>query len=206
MTLTPRAVLKANRLLRDLPDSALTKLAGLSSRRSVRKGARIFAQGDPGDSLLGLISGKVRISAMTSGGKEVFLNILESGDSFGEIAVLDGQARTASADAIEDSLLFVIQRADLLALIAREPKLATHLIQLLCRRLRWTSELIEEAAFLPVAGRLARRLLRLIEEHGHRSVDGVTLHLSQADLAGFLSVSRQIVNQHLQVWRRQGWV
>ena len=99
MTLTARAVLKANRLFRDLPDPALDKLAGIAVRRSVRRGKRIFSQGDAGDSLLGLVSGQGRISATTPAGKEVFLNIMEPGDSFGEIAVLDGNPRTASAAA-----------------------------------------------------------------------------------------------------------
>ena len=206
MTLTARAVLKANRLFRDLPDATVDKLASLAVRRSVKRGVRIFAQGDPGDSLLGLIAGQVRITATTPGGKEVFLNIMEPGDSFGEIAVLDGNARTASADALLDSELFVVRRRDLLALIERDGQLAIHLLALLCQRLRWTSELIEEAAFLTVPGRLARRLLKLAEEHG-KTVDGVlTLHISQGDLAGFMSVSRQIVNQYLQEWRRRGWI
>jgi CRP-like cAMP-binding protein len=206
VTLTARAVLKANRLFRDLPDPAVDKLATLAVRRAFRRGQRIFSQGDAGDSLLGVISGQVRISASTAGGKEVFLNILESGDSFGEIAVLDGNPRTASAEALSDVVLFVIQRADLIDLLGKQPKLAVHLIGLLCQRLRWTSELIEEAAFLPVPCRLARRLLSLAGEHGTTANGVVTLRISQADLAGFLSVSRQIVNQHLQSWRRRGWI
>lgn len=206
MTVTARVVLKTNRLFRDLSDAALDKLAALSVRRSVRRGTRIFAQGDPGDSLLGLISGQVRISATTPGGKEVFLNIMGPGDSFGEIAVLDGHARTASAEALADTELFLVRRTDLMALIEREPKLATQLVALLCQRVRWTSELIEEAAFLSVRGRLACRLLKLANEHG-TTVDGVvTLRISQADLAGFMSASRQIVNQYLQDWRRRGWI
>ena len=206
MTLTARAVLKTNRLFRDLPDLALDKLAALSVRRSVRRGTRIFSQGDAGDSLLGLISGQVRISATTPAGKEVFLNIMEPGDSFGEIAVLDGNPRTANAEALLDTELFVVRRPDLLSLIERESKLAAHLIALLCQRLRWTSELIEEAAFLSVRGRLARRLLKLADEHGTVEQRGVTLRISQADLAGFMSVSRQIVNQYLQEWRKRGWI
>ncbi len=206
MTLTARAVLKTNRLFRDLPDTALDKLAALSVRRSVRRGTRIFAQGDPGDSLLGLIAGQVRISATTPGGKEVFLNIMEPGDSFGEIAVLDGKPRTAGAEALADTELFVLRRTDLMALIEREPTLASHLIGLLCQRLRWTSELIEEAAFLSVHSRLARRLLNLAGEHGTTTQGVVTLHISQADLAGFMSVARQSVNQYLQDWRRRGWI
>jgi len=206
MTITARAVLKANRLFRELPDGTLDKLAALAIRRTLKRGARIFAQGDPGDALLGLIAGQVRISATTPAGKEVFLNIMEPGDSFGEIGVLDGEARTASAAALTDCELFVIRRRDLLEALERDPKLATHLIALLCRRLRWTSELIEEAAFLSVHGRLARRLLRLADEHGAVTPAGVTLRLSQAELASFMSVSRQIVNQYLQEWRRRGFI
>ena len=206
MTLTARAVLKANQLLGGLPEPALDKLALLATRRSYRAGTRIFAEGDPGDALLGLIAGQVRISASTPGGQEVFLNILEPGDSFGEIAVLDGHPRTASADALTNAELFVIRRGDFLALIGKEPQLALPLLQLLCKRLRWTSDLIEEAVFLPVPARLARRLMRLADEHG-RAVDGlVTLRISQAELASFMNVSRQIVNQHLQQWRKRGWI
>jgi CRP-like cAMP-binding protein len=206
MTLTARAVLKSNRLFRDLPDAALDRLASLAVRRSIKRGARIFAQGDPGDSLLGLIAGQVRISVSTAGGKEAALNLLESGDSFGEIAVLDGMARTASADAASDVELFVIRRADLLAMIENEPKFAIQLLTLLVQRVRWTSDNYEEAATLPVPQRLARRLLKLAEEHGEKKAGAITLRLSQAELAAFLSVSRQIVNQHLQDWRRRQWV
>lgn len=206
MTFVVRAVLKSNRLFRDLPDTVIDKLARLAVRRSVGRGTRIFAQGDPGDALLGLISGQVRISTNTPGGKEAFLNILESGDSFGEIAVLDGRPRTASAEAISDTELFVIRRIDLLALIEAEPKLAIQLLDLLCQRLRWTSELVEEAAFLPASARLAQWLLKLTDEHGTVTDAAVTLRISQAELATFLSVSRQIVNQYLQEWRRREWI
>lgn len=206
MTLTARAVLKANRLFKDLPDATLDQLAALAVRRSVRRGHRIFAEGDPGDSLMGLISGQVRIGATTPAGQEVFLNLLESGDSFGEIAVLDGNARTANAEAVTDAELFVVRRLDLMTLIEREPRLATQLIALLCKRLRWTSDLIEEAAFLSLPARLARRLVKLAEEHGSPVAGGAELRISQAELAGFLSVSRQVVNQQLQEWQRKGWV
>jgi CRP-like cAMP-binding protein len=206
MTITPRVVLKTNRLFRDLPDAALDRLAGLAVRRSVRRGARIFAEGDPGDSLLGIVAGQVRISATTPGGKEAFLNIMEPGESFGEIAVLDGGPRTANAEALMDTELFLIRRVDLLALVESEPKLAGHLIELLCKRLRWTSALVEDSAFLSAERRLARRVLTLAREHGTSGPDGVTLRINQAGLAGFMGASRQVVNQHLQEWRRRGWL
>jgi hypothetical protein len=95
--LTAKAVLQRNYLFRGLPGSTLERLASLATRRVYQKGAVIFSQGDPGDALFGVASGRVRISASGAGGREVFLNIMEPGDTFGEIAVMDGLPRTAGA-------------------------------------------------------------------------------------------------------------
>ena len=206
-SLTAKAVLQRNYLFRGLPDAALQRLAALATRRSYDKGEIIFAQGDEGNSLYGVASGRVRISASGSGGQEVFLNIMEPGDTFGEIAVMDGLPRTAAATALDQATLIVIKRRDFLQLIEREPKLALHLLKLLCERLRWTSELVEESAFLTGPARLAKRLLILASLHG-RSVEvgKLELRISQSELARFLGISRQIVNQHLSDWRKRGWV
>jgi CRP-like cAMP-binding protein len=94
-----------------------------------------------------------------------------------------------------------------LKLLEREPQLAIHLLKLLCERLRWTSALVEETAFLAGPARLAKRLLILASLHGRStSVGELELRISQADLARFLNISRQIVNQNLREWLRQGWV
>lgn len=204
---TASAVLKRNYLFRDLPSEAVERLAALAVRRTYEKGAVVFAQGDQGDALYGVASGRVRISACGIGGQEVFLNIMEPGDTFGEIAVMDGLPRTAAATALDDAALLVIRRRDFLDLLQREPQLAVHLLKLLCQRLRWTSELVEESAFLAGEARLAKRLLILASLHGRATEVGVLeLAISQAELARFLGSSRQIVNQHLSEWRRHGWV
>ena len=205
--LTAKAVLQRNYLFRGLPEAAIERLAGLAVRRNYDKGAIIFAQGDQGDALYGVASGRIRISASGSGGQEVFLNIMEPGDTFGEIAVMDGLPRTAAATALDAATLVVIKRQDFLQLLEREPPLAIHLLKLLCERLRWTSELVEESAFLAGEARLAKRLLILATLHGRATAIGVMeLGISQAELARFLGISRQIVNQHLSEWRRHGWV
>src|SRR5215470_15193319 len=202
-----KAVLQKNFLFRGLPDSALDRIAALATRRSYPKGSVIFSQGEPGDALFGVIAGQVRISASGAAGQEVFLNIMEPGDTFGEVAVMDGLPRTAGAFALEDTALIVIKRADFLKLLEREPKLAIHLLKLLCERLRWTSALVEETAFLAGPARLAKRLLILASLHGRStSVGELELRISQADLARFLNISRQIVNQNLREWLRNGWV
>ncbi len=204
-----KAVLQRNYLFRGLPAAAIERMAALASRRVYHKGAVIFSQGDPGDALFGVASGRVRVSASAAGGREVFLNIMEPGDAFGEIAVIDGLPRTAGATALDQTTLIVLKRKDFLALLEREPRLAIHLLELLCARLRWTSELVEESAFLSGTARLAKRLLILASLHGRprgRNEKTMELRISQSDLAHFLGVSRQIVNQHLGEWCKAGWV
>jgi CRP-like cAMP-binding protein len=205
--LSPRAVLKRNYLFRGLPDATIERIAALAAKRHYARGFQIFAQGDDGDALYGVAAGRVRISASASGGREVFLNIMEPGDTFGEVAVMDGLPRTASAVALDDSTLIVIQRGDFLPLLEREPKLATHLLKLLCERLRWTSELVEESAFLAGPARLAKRLLILASLHGRAAhVGQLELRISQHELARFLGLTRQAVNHSLAEWRRLSWI
>jgi CRP/FNR family cyclic AMP-dependent transcriptional regulator len=205
--LSPKAVLRHNYLFRGLSDATLDSIATLAVKRTYYKGSVIFAQGAEGDALFGVASGRVRISASASGGREVFLNIMEPGDTFGEIAVMDGLPRTANAVALDTSTLIVIQRADFLPFLEREPQLAIHLLKLMCERLRWTSELVEESAFMPGPARLAKRLLILASLHGRAArVGRHELRISQGELARFLGTSRQVVNHHLSEWRRLGWI
>lgn len=206
MAINVRAVLERTLLFRGLPSAALEQIARLSTRRTYPRDAVIFSQSDPGDALFGVITGRVRISASSAGGREVFLNIMEPGDTFGEIALLDGQARTASASATATSELLIVTREQFLGLLAREPQLVDHLLRLLCARLRWVSEFAEESALLPVPARLARRLLSLGKLHGHESRAGLELKVSQEEMARFLGLSRQIVNHHLQEWKARHWV
>jgi len=199
-------MLERNRLFRGLPAATIQQIAALAIRRPYKSGAIVFSQADPGDALYGVITGKMRISAGTPDGKEVFLNIMEPGDTFGEIALLDGHHRTATASATAPTELMIILREHFLGLLQREPKLVTHLLQLLCQRIRWTSGLAEESALLGVPARLAARLLSLAKLHGRATPDGVHLTISQEEVARFLGVSRQIVNQYLQNWKAKRWV
>ena len=204
--LTAKAVLQRNYLFRDLPEASIDRIATLAHRRAFDKDAIVFSQGDEGDALYGVASGRIRISASGPDGRVVFLNIMEPGDTFGEIAVVDGLPRTAGAVAIDPTTLIVVRRNDFLAFLEREPALALHLLKLFCQRLRWTSDLVEESAFLVGPARLAKRMLILAALHGRPVAAGMELCLSQSELSHFLGISRQIVNQHLQQWRKHGWV
>jgi len=206
LALTPTTVIARDSLFRGLTGHIHERIAALATRRVYEEGAIIFMRGDPGDSLCGVVSGRVRISVSRPGGKEIFLNIMAPGDTFGEIALLDGEPRTASATAIVRTELFIIPRKQFLPLLVSEPRLASHLIQLLCRRVRWTAQLMEDSALLTIAARIAKRLLGLARLHGRQTAGGTRLNISQEELAQFLGVSRQIVNQHLQGWKAKGWI
>jgi CRP-like cAMP-binding protein len=206
LPITAKTVVERDSLFRGLPGATVARIAALGLRRVYEKGAVVFMRGDPGDSLCGVVTGRVRISASLPAGKEVFLNIMEPGESFGEIALLDGQPRTATATAMVRTELIVFPRERFLELLSTESQLAAHLIQLLCRRVRWTAQLMEDAALLSVPARIAKRLLSLARLQGPMAAGATKLTLSQEELAQFLSVSRQVVNQHLQVLKANGWI
>jgi CRP-like cAMP-binding protein len=204
--LNATTIIARNSLFRGLPEQTVAQIAALASRRTYQADTVVVMRGDPGDALYAVITGRVRISASGAGGKEIFLNIMEPGDAFGEIALLDGQPRTAAATTITPTELMIIRREDFLGLVKREPQLAVHLIELLCKRVRWTSEQSEDSSLLSVPARLAKRLLSLASSHGRKTAAGAQLKITQEDLAQFLGLSRQIVNKYLQTWKKQGWI
>jgi len=192
MAISVQTVLERNLLFRGLSPATLGQIARLCIRRTYERDAVIFSQSDPGDALYGVVTGRVRISASSAAGREIFLNIMEP--------------RTASASATAPSELLIVTREQFLGLLAREPQLTDHLLRLLCARLRWVSGFAEESALLSVPARLARRLLSLGKLHGHETPAGIELKVSQDEVARFLGLSRQIVNQHLQAWKARRWV
>ncbi len=206
MAFSAQSILERTRVFRGLPPATIKRMAALSGRRVYGEGEIVFSQSDPGGALFGVVTGKVRISVSSANGREVFLNIMMPGDAFGEIALLDGRQRTATATAAARSELLIIKRDIFLELLAQEPRLASHVVQLLCERLRWTSGLAEELALLSVPERLAQRLVSLAQLHGRRTSKGLELSISQQEVARFLGLSRQAVNQYLQDWKANGWL
>ncbi len=184
----------------------LREVVQLSRTRRIHKGAMLFQQGDDGDALYGVIEGLIRISLAGEQGKELILGLMEPGDIFGEIALLDGLPRTADAHAAEDSVLLVIERAQFVQLIEREGRLARHVIELLCERLRANTERLGEHAFMNLGARLARKLCALSVAHGRHEEQEITIdmRLSQTELAQMLGVTREAVNKQLKIWSREG--
>ena len=191
-------LLRINPFFRDLGPAIIDRLAALCTVRRLAGGEILFQKGDPGDALYGVRRGQIRIESGTAEGHRITLNALGSGDMFGEIALLDGQTRTADAIAVETTELFTLRRDPVLDYIKREPKVAIRFIELLCKRLRYVSEQMEESLTLPIGVRVARRLVALADDFGNE------IEITQDQLAAYVGAARESVNRQLRVWQRAG--
>jgi CRP/FNR family transcriptional regulator, cyclic AMP receptor protein len=205
-----RELLSKHFLLRDIDAHTLDRILQYSVTKKLPADSVIFQEGDPGDCLYGILCGQVRIFNMGPKRREILLNILQAGNLFGEIALIDDRPRTASASTVTNCELLTIHRHHFIPLLKSDPQLAIHLLTLLCDRVRWTSAIIEDAAFLNLRGRLAKRLLALAHTHGE-TLPGdqgirIKLRLSQHQLGAMVGGSREGVNKQIMAWRNDGIV
>lgn len=174
-------------------------------RQEIKRGATIFAKGEPGQSMFAVCSGTVKISVPSLEGKDAVFNFINEGGLFGEIALLDGHPRTADAIAITKCQLMMIDRRDFLPLIRSYPELATKIIDVLCMRLRHTSEQVEDIVFLDLPGRLAKALLRLAGD-GDPSAKSQKIAITQREIGEVIGMSRESTNKQLRDWQRRKWI
>ncbi len=171
-------------------------------------GETIFLVGDPGDSMMTLLEGSIRIGVTSSAGKQIVLTIMQPGDFFGEIALLDGRGRTADATAMSASLVAILHRRDFHAFLDEHPDAWPKMIEILCERLRRTTSQISELALLDLPVRLAKAMLRFTGAR-RKADDGRTadqIRLSQRELGHIVGATRESVNKCLREWQRAGWV
>ena len=200
-----RQLLRRSPLFSRLPDSEIDAILAHAVVERYPSGTAIFAKGDPGSSMMAVLTGRVLISVLSLEGKQVVLNIINEGEIFGEIALLDGKERSADATAMTNCELLVVARRSFLPLLER-PALARELLTVLCEKVRRTSEQVEDVLFLDVEARIAKVLLRLAQgrEAPPRPGSRVALRISQRELGNLVGASRESVNKHLQAWRRSG--
>ncbi|HYG90229.1 MAG TPA: Crp/Fnr family transcriptional regulator [Azospirillum sp.] len=199
-------VLAGHFLLKHLERDELRRLAASARLSNHAKNAVIFQKGDPGDSMMAVIRGRVKICSHSIDGKELVLSIVNKGGLFGEIALLDGEPRTADAVALEETDLLVLDRSALMPLLTGRPDVAFRIIGVLCKRLRQTSEHLEDTLFLEASSRFARALKRLADAFGRPAPEGIRLDikLSQQQLGCLVGVSRESINKLLNEWQRAG--
>lgn len=207
VTVSKIKLLQSAVLFADLPESDLAELAQAAHFLHLDANQVLFIKGDPGHQLFIVMRGVIRISSNSIDGKETTLNLLRDGQIFGEVALLDGQNRTANATAHETSDLLVLERRDLMTFLDRNPEAMRRMLVAVCSRLRWISEALEDAHFLDFPRRLAKRILLLARLFGHGHSSGgirIALQLSQQDLAELLVVTRETVNRQLRQWEAEG--
>jgi CRP/FNR family cyclic AMP-dependent transcriptional regulator len=195
-------------LFAELGEADVASLAARLRRRPYARGEVVFLRDDPGDSLYIVKAGAIRIGLTSSEGKEMTLAVRGSGDFFGELALLDGEPRSANAVAQEPSELLVLQRDDFLALVDDRPSVAVALLKVLSQRLRQSSQIVEDAAFLDVPARLAIAILRLLDAQGQPDQPDTVIaaRLSQAELAAMVGTRRESVNRWLRFYEQQGLI
>jgi len=198
-------VLRGHYLFGTLTPQHIDRLSACTVTKTVKRGTNICVKGDPGTSLCAIGEGTVNISVSTVDGKDAMFNVLGKGDIFGEIALLDGNPRTADATAVTDCELFVIERRDFLPLMREEPDIALRIIEILCSKLRRTTEQAEEVMFLDLPSRLAKALMRLVDADtaGMRERK---ISITQKDLGNIIGMTRESTNKQLRIWKGKKWL
>ena len=202
------AALARSPLFHGIDDDELTRIAGTMARRRFRKGEVIFHAGDPGDSLHVVVEGRVKITRESSEGEEAIVVILSPGDAFGELVLLDGAPRSASATAMEPTETMTMPRSAFAELVDGANPFRWQLLTGIAQRVRRLTDQLAEVHFLDLAGRLALQLTRLAEEAQPGATKDIRLSrtLTQSDLAAMVGGTRQRVNQILGDFADEGLV
>ena len=199
------SVLRKHPIFCELEPEAIDQLCRYAKHVTLKRGASIFSKGDPGNSLFAVISGTVKISITSPDGRTAILNLIGPGEIMGEIAVLDGAPRSADATANTNCEIFLIDRRDFLPFVRSQPALAMKFIELLCGRLRWTSDQVEQVILQNLPGRLASALIGLAEK---RKVEPAsrTIAITQQEISEMVGMTRESINKQLRAWAARNWV
>jgi CRP/FNR family transcriptional regulator, cyclic AMP receptor protein len=203
-----RRLLEKCSLFSGLSADERAAVAARAHVRSFRAGETIFAMGSPGDQMMAVLSGTVRISVPSAEGKELLLALIRPGEVFGELTVLDGKERSADAIAEDACTLASLRRHDVLSFFERNPGAWPKLVQVLCHRLRHTDQVFAEVALLQLPVRLAKTMLRLLDLPSSTSTaaNTPTIRFSQRELASMVGGTRESVNRCLRNWQQAGIV
>jgi CRP/FNR family transcriptional regulator, cyclic AMP receptor protein len=195
-------VLRQTELLRSAPAEDLEKVVAASRLRTFRRGQVVCTAGDPGDTLIVVVSGQVKIAVRSADGAELILTVVGPSATMGEVSVADGGPRSADVETVTESQLLFVPRATVQAVCARVPAAAQALTSAIAADLRRLTETTSDLVFLDLPRRVAKMLLSQ-----PRSDDGViSQQLTQEEYARLLGSTRQSVNIALRGFQRRGWI
>jgi CRP-like cAMP-binding protein len=205
MTYYPEILLKQVPLFRALPFEDCRRIAALLNKRFVKKGEILIRRGEEGTALYMILTGNLKVTRYSPDGDEMILAVLGAGDFCGEMALLDGAPRSADVIAVEETLLYSLNRKEFLAYVLNNESAVRAILAALSRRLRKADDLLEDIFFLNVSPRLAKKLIELAEVSGYKEgqTQPVKLVMKQKDLASMVGASRESVNKELRALREK---
>jgi CRP-like cAMP-binding protein len=207
MGLSETEILAKVPLFAGLPEEERERLGRLLRPRRYARGEVIFLEGDQGTALCLVAEGRIRIQLTGADGREVVITVYGPGDFLGELALLDGEPRSADAIAQDASRVFWLQQEDFAAFLDNHPRASMMMLASLSRRLRHTTRVVQDATFRDVPARLARVLLDLAR-NGQPVAQGIRLEsrLTQGELAAMVGASRETVNRALRGFEQRGLI
>jgi len=201
-------VLRRAPLFASLDDQAFAALTEELTEVELSRGSSLFHEGDPGDQLYFIVSGKIKLGRTAPDGRESLVAIMGPGELFGEMALFDPSPRSTSATAVSETRLAGLKHENLKKVIERSPDVSAQLLQALARRLRRTNESLADLVFSDVPGRVAKALLDLADRFGRPATDGILVahELTQEEMAQLVGASRETVNKALAEFVQRGWI
>lgn len=200
--LDSRAMLGSIGIFEGLSRRELDLLHAITGTKRLRAREVLCRKGDPGSTLYGVLRGRLRVFSSGPDAKEVVFRFLDAGEVVGEVALFDGQVRSATVEAVEPCELLSLQRRDLLPFLEQHPRVAIKLAAVLARSLRELSQRVEDELSLTIPARLARKLLTLMRERGVAVTDGTRIEqrLPQHILGELVGATRESVNKQMRLW------
>lgn len=191
-----------------LDENTAQRLQDTMDPRSLTRGEVVFREGDPGDSLYVIVSGKVKLARTSADGRESLMSVLGPGEMFGELSLFDPGPRLTTAYVVSDADFISLGNDALRGFLADHPEVAMQMLAGLAHRLRRTNEGLSDLVFTDVPGRVAKALLDLSDRFGRRTDLGVLVshELTQEELAQLVGASRETVNKALADFAHRGWI
>ena len=195
-------------LFKEIPADDMEELARVTRMELAKKKETIFLPGESSQQVYLLKTGRVKISRISEEGRELTLVLLEPGEIFGELEILEGSVRDTIAEAMEESQLCVIQKEQFLSLIRKRPELSFRLTKLIGLRLRRIESRVEDLVFRDVPSRLAHLLIQLTEEYGNTSQNGILLSIkiTHQEMANLIGSIRETVSATLGEFKKEGLI
>ena len=195
-------------LFQGVDPEAAESLASTMTFSEHGRGETVFSEGEQGDSLFIVLTGKIKIGRRAADGRENMLSVMGPSDMFGELSLFDPGPRTATASVLTEARLASLAHTSLRPWISDRPEIAEQLLRVLARRLRRTNDALADLIFTDVPGRVAKALLGLAERFGNQDGDGMRVHhdLTQEELAQLVGASRETVNKALADFAGRGWL